>query len=204
MTMTAGPIAWLRERLGTLRHYHQVAEVGEIARRYFAMNAFDGVLTTLGVLAGGYLADVDSARAIVSVGLAAAIAMGVSGFYGSYLVERAERDRSLRELEEATLSKLDHSDIASASTYASIVIALVDGLSPFVAAVIVLVPFFLDGVIAVHNAYFVAAAIAFIELFLLGVFLGRVSRQRLVWSGVKLIAAGVVCLALSVLLDWGL
>jgi hypothetical protein len=32
----------------TLRHYHQIAEVGQIARRYFAMNAFDGVLTAVG------------------------------------------------------------------------------------------------------------------------------------------------------------
>jgi predicted membrane protein (TIGR00267 family) len=202
--MPPAKASWLRIKIATLRHYHEVANVGEIARRYFAMNAFDGVLTTLGVLVGAYLGDVRSAHAIISVGLAAAVAMGVSGFYGSYLVERAERDRSLRELEEATLSKLDDSDIAAASTYASIVIALVDGLSPFVASLIVLAPFFFSGLISVHNAYFVAVGIAFVELFLLGVFLGRISRQRLIWSGAKLIVAGVVCLALSVLLDWGL
>jgi len=202
--MTSSPVSWLRGRLATLRHYHEVAGVGEIARRYFAMNAFDGVLTTLGVVAGGYIGHVHVARAIISVGLAAAVAMGVSGFYGSYLIERAERDRALRELEEATLSPLDDTDIASASTYATIVIALVDGLSPFVAAIIVLLPFFFAGESVGRSVYFAAAAIAFVELFLLGMFLGRVSRQRLVWSGVKLAIAGLVCLGLSALLDWGL
>lgn len=132
--MSLAPVAWLRAKLSTLRHYHEVAEVSEIARRYFAMNAFDGVLTTMGVLVGAYLGDVRNAHAVISVGLAAAVAMGVSGFYGSYLIERAERDRSLRELEEATLSKLDDSDIAAASTYAAVFVALVDGLSPFAAS----------------------------------------------------------------------
>ena len=106
------------------------------------MNAFDGVLTTLGVLVGSYVGRVHSAHQVIAVGLGAAVAMGVSGFYGSYLIERAERDRSLRELEDVTLSSLEDSDIAAASTYATIVIALVDGVSPFVAAALVLMPFF--------------------------------------------------------------
>ena len=106
------------------------------------MNAFDGVLTTLGVLVGSYIGRVHSAHQVIAVGLGAAVAMGISGFYGSYLIERAERDRSLRELEDVTLSSLEDSDIAAASTYATIVIACVDGVSPFVAAALVLLPFF--------------------------------------------------------------
>jgi predicted membrane protein (TIGR00267 family) len=199
----SGLTGWLRSRFVTLRHYHRVAEVGEIARRYFAMNAFDGVLTTLGVLVGSYIGRVHSAHQVIAVGLGAAVAMGVSGFYGSYLIERAERDRSLRELEDVTLSSLEDSDIAAASTYATIVIALVDGVSPFVAAALVLTPFFVAST-SIHVAYIVGVVIAFVELFLLGLFLGRVSRQRLVWSGVKLAVAGVLCLALSALLDLGL
>ena len=202
--MTAsGPTGWLRRTVATLRHYHRVADVGEIARRYFAMNAFDGVLTTLGVLVGSSIGHARSAHQVVAVGLGAAVAMGVSGFYGSYLIERAERDRSLRELEGVTLSSLEDSDIAAASTYATIVIALVDGASPFLAALLVLLPF-LGGLMSMSAAYVSGVAIAFVELFLLGLFLGRVSRQRLVWSGVKLAVAGVLCLALSALLDYGL
>jgi len=199
-----GASGWLRGKVARLRHFHQVAEVGEIARRYFAMNAFDGVLTTLGVLAGGYVGDVHSPRAIASVGLATGVAMGVSGFYGSYLVERAERDRSLRELEESTLSSLGDSDIASASTYATIVIAIVDGASPFAAAILALLPFFFVGAANIHVAYYAGVAVAFAELLLLGVFLGRVSRRRLLLSALKLALAGVVCLALSLAIDLGL
>jgi predicted membrane protein (TIGR00267 family) len=174
--------------------------VGEIVRRYFAMNAFDGVLTTLGVLAGGYFGGVRDAHAIVVLGLSTAAAMGVSGSYGAYMIERAERGRALRELEESTLTSLEHTHISAASRYATVVIAIVDGLSPLGAAVVAIVPFFF---LAVEGAYYVGGVVAFAELFLLGVFLGHVSREHLVWSGIKLMGAGVVSLVVSLLLKEG-
>jgi predicted membrane protein (TIGR00267 family) len=193
----------LRERAATLRHYHEVAEVGDIARRYFAMNAFDGVLTALGVLVGGYLGGVDSPRSIFVLVLTTAVGMGVSGFYGSYLVERAERGRAMRELEESTLSSLDNTTIASASRYATIFIAFVDGASPFAAALIVMIPFAFTGVISMHTAYFTAIVVGLVELFFLGVFLGAISRERLWLSGLRLAFAGVIALAISLLLGGG-
>ena len=196
--------ARLRESAATLRHYHELAEVGEIARRYFAMNAFDGVLTAIGVLVGGYLGGVDSPRAIFVVVLSTAVGMGVSGFYGSYLVERAERGRAMRELEESTLSSLEDTTIASASRYATIVIAFVDGASPFAAAMIVMTPFLFTGVISMHAAYFAAVGVGLVELFLLGVFLGAISRERLWLSGLRLAAAGVIALVISLLLGGGI
>ncbi len=195
--------ARLRRQVDTLRHYHEIAEVGEIARRYFAMNAFDGVLTALGVLVGGYLGGVDSPRAIFVVVLTTAVGMGVSGFYGSYLVERAERDRAMRELEESTLSSLQDTSIASASRYATIVIAFVDGASPFAAALIVMIPFLFTGMLGMHGAYYAAVVVALVELFLLGVFLGAVSRERLWLSGLRLTFAGVIALVISLLVGGG-
>jgi len=195
--------ARLRESAATLRHYHEVAEVGEIARRYFAMNAFDGVLTALGVLVGGYLGGVDSPRAIFTVVLTTAVGMGVSGFYGSYLVERAERGRAMRELEESTLSSLQDTTIASASRYATIVIAVVDGASPFLAALIVMIPFLFTGVLTMHTAYFAAVGVGLVELFFLGMFLGAISRDRLWLSGLRLALAGVIALVISLLLGGG-
>ncbi len=195
--------ARLRARAATLRHYHEIAEVGGIARRYFAMNAFDGVLTALGVLVGGYLGGVDDARAIFVLVLTTAVGMGVSGFYGSYLVEKAERGRAMRELEESTLSSLDNTTIASASRYATIFIAFVDGASPFGAALIVMIPFAFTGVISMHTAYFAAVVVGLVELFFLGVFLGAISRERLWLSGLRLAFAGIIALVVSLLLGGG-
>jgi predicted membrane protein (TIGR00267 family) len=130
--------------------------------------------------------------------------MGVSGFYGSYLVERAERGRAMRELEESTLSSLEDTTIASASRYATIVIAFVDGASPFAAALIVMIPFLFTGVITMHAAYFAAVGVGLVELFFLGVFLGAVSRERLWLSGLRLVTAGVIALVISLLLGGGI
>ena len=90
------PIRHLIERF---QRYSQIVNIGEIARRYFAMNAFDGVLTIIGVLMGNFTAGVEDTRIVVTTGLATCVAMGVSGLWGAYLTEAAERQRELQELE---------------------------------------------------------------------------------------------------------
>lgn len=193
-----------RQWLATLRHYHEISGVGEMVRRYFALNAFDGALTTLGILAGGYIGGVRNGRTLVLVGATTALAMAVSGFYGSYLVEKAERRRSLRELEESTLTSLKDTDIGAASRYAIVVIAAADGASPAVAAAIAFTPFVFAAWIGIEMAYLLGGLLCLLECFLLGVFLGRVSKDRLILSGLKLVFAGILLLVLSLLLEMGI
>ena len=187
----------------TVRQYHEIAGVGEIARRYFVINAFDGSLTTLGVLAGAYAGGVDKAGTVISLILATAVSIGVAGFYGSYQVERAERDRALREIEESTLHSMHDTTLYSASRYATVMVAAVDGLSPLIASLLIMISFFLTPPLSLRAAYFIGGGVAFVELFLLGVYLGRISRERLWLAGIKLVAAGAVALAVSLLLNRG-
>jgi len=161
------------------------------------MNAFDGVLTILGVLVGSYFGHLEDAGKIVILGMTASFAMGVSGFYGAYMTERAERNRALQELEESTLSNLKDTDIGHASTYATIIVSFIDGFSPFAAAAIAVSPFFLGGFIPINTAYFISFTLAFVELFALGVFLGAISRDRMFFSGIKMVSAGLVCVAVG-------
>ena len=205
--MTRRPKPALRERLrsipATVRQYHEIAGVGEIARRYFVINAFDGSLTTLGVIAGAFAGGVTSSHTVESLILATAVSIGVAGFYGSYQVERAERDRALREIEESTLTSMQDTTLYSASRYATVIVALVDGISPLIASLLIMIPFFFVPPVSMHAAFYIGGAVAFAELFLLGVFLGKVSRERLWFAGVKLVLAGVVALAISLLLNRG-
>ena len=205
MSLPAKPSigARLRAVPATVRQYHEIAGVGEIMRRYFVINAFDGTLTTLGVLAGCYVAAVDRSATVISLILSTAVSIGVAGFYGSYQVERAERDRALRDIEESTLTSMQDTTLYSASRYATVIVALVDGISPLIASLLIMIPFFFVPPLSMHAAFYVAGAVAFVELFLLGVFLGKVSRERLWLAGVKLVLAGVVALAVSLLLNRG-
>lgn len=189
-------------KLHELREYSDIASIDEIARRYFAMNAFDGVLTIIGVLMGNYAAHVRDPTVVIVTGLSTCIAMGVSGLWGAYLTEAAERKRGLDDLESHTLTDLSRTKIGRASRVAVVVVALVDGLAPFLAALVVLFPFLFSGLLndIVLN-YYVSLAMALVVLFALGAFLGRVSKENLIISGLKMIGAGLVSILLTYILD---
>ncbi len=192
----------LQEEIRRFREYEQVADISEIARRLFAMNSFDGVLTILGVLVGNYLADVRTPTTIIVTGMATSVSMGVSGLWGAYLTESAERQKSLDDLEEVTLTDLSDTRIGRASRVAVVIVAVVDGIAPLLASFLVLVPFFLTSLWGnIQYSYYLALVIAMLSLFALGAFLGTISKQNVLIAGLKMIVAGAVALLLSYLLE---
>jgi len=197
-------MGFFARKLHELREYNDIANIGEIARRYFAMNAFDGVLTIIGVLMGNYVAHVRDAKVVIVTGFSTCMAMGISGLWGAYLTESAERKRDLDDLENHTLTDLSMTKIGRASRVAVVVVALVDGLAPFLAALVVLLPFFFSGLLAdIVLSYYASLGMALVVLFALGAFLGKVSKQNLIISGVKMIGAGLVSILLSYFLGVG-
>lgn len=191
----------LPEILEELQTYNQIIGIAEIARRYFAMNAFDGVLTTIGVLAGNYLAGVRDLSIPTRTGIATSIAMGISGLWGAYLTETAERRRELTELERVSLIDQSETSIGKASRFAVIVVSIVDGLAPALAAMIVMIPLFLGGLIGNPVlSYAIAGGLALLCLFALGLFLGKVSEENLIGYGIKTLLAGLVAIAINFLL----
>ncbi len=190
-----------RDVLQRIQEYNNLANIGEIGRRYFAMNAFDGVLTIIGVLMGNLTAGVDEPQIVVTTGLTTCIAMGVSGLWGAYLTEAAERKRDLDELSRHTLTDLNHTRIGRAARVAVVTVAAIDGLAPFLAALIVLIPFFAAGLFpAVTWAYYTSLGMALLTLFGLGLFLGHISRGNLILYGVRTVVAGLVSILISFLL----
>ncbi len=188
----------LLEAVSYFREYDKLANISEIARRYFAMNAFDGVLTIIGVLMGNFVAGVSDARIVLSTGLATCVAMGVSGLWGAYLTESAERKRDLDELSRVTLTDMTNTRIGRASRAAIVIVAVVDGLSPLMAALIVLMPFFAArDTVDLTWAYYTALGLALLTLFGLGLFLGHISKGRMIIYGLKTVLAGVVSIAIS-------
>ena len=195
-------MGFFARKLHELREYNDIANIGEIARRYFAMNAFDGVLTIIGVLMGNYAAHVRDAKVVIVTGFSTCMAMGISGLWGAYLTESAERKRDLDDLENHTLTDLSNTKIGRASRVAVVVVALVDGLAPFLAALVVLLPFFFSGLLDdIVVSYYASLGMALVVLFAVGAFLGKVSKQNLIISGVKMIGAGLVSILLSYFLS---
>lgn len=191
----------MTQRWNVLREYNRISGTAEIARRYLVMNAFDGVLTIIGVLMGNYMAGVRDVAIVINTGLTTSVAMGVSGLWGAYLTESAERERDLAELEKNTLTDLKDTKIGRASRWAVIVVSLVDGLAPFVAALLVMIPLFFSNLIgSVEVSYLLSLALSLLTLFGLGVFLGRISKRNIMIYGLRTLIAGAVSIALGFLL----
>jgi predicted membrane protein (TIGR00267 family) len=187
--------------LERFRQFDRLVNFSEIARRYFAMNAFDGILTIIGVLMGNMTAGVDDPRVVVVTGMSTCVAMGVSGLWGAYLTESAEREREMDELSSFTLTDMNDTRVGRASKKAVVAVAIVDGLSPFLGALIVLIPFFLASLLpSIMVAYYASIGMALLALFGLGIFLGVISRGRLIVSGIRTVTAGVVSILISYLM----
>ena len=201
--MKINPFRWssFSEYLEEIKTYNQIVGISEIARRYFAMNAFDGILTTIGVLAGNYLAGVRDLSIPIRIGIATSIAMGISGLWGAYLTETAERQRELSDLQKISLIDQTNTSIGRASRFAVIVVSIVDGLAPALSAMIVMIPLFLGSMIQNPTlSYALAGGLALLSLFALGLFLGKVSNKNLIGFGLKTLMAGLVAIAINFML----
>ena len=194
---------WFSDWFDEVGTFLRVTKATKILRRYFAMNAFDGAMTSLGVVIGSYISNIGDAKAVIGVILISGVAMAVSGFSGTYMAESAERSKSLNELEDAMLVDLEDTIYGQASKFVSIFAAIVDGSAPFMASIPSVVPFYLalSGVLSLQVAFFVSIGASLATLFMLGVFLGRVSDSNVIYSGVKMVIAGVAVALLALLLN---
>ncbi|MFH1182531.1 MAG: hypothetical protein V1702_06235 [Candidatus Woesearchaeota archaeon] len=185
-----------------LREYNSLVNIDQIARRYFVINAFDGVLTTLGILLGAFLAGASDAKLILSATIGAAIAMGISGIWGAYLTENAERKKELTELELMLHTKLKKTKFGRATKAAGVILALVDAVASFVPTIIIVLPFFFIGLLPNATiAYYSAFGLSLAILAALGIFLGKISKENMVLSVFKMLAAGVVCAVVLIALE---
>lgn len=86
------------------RKYSKLSNLGIIARRKFFNNAFDGALTVSGIVSGSFIIFLSnpgqnlSSTIIVITGFSTALAIGISGLWGAFLSEEAERKKKISDL----------------------------------------------------------------------------------------------------------
>ncbi|MCE5330264.1 VIT1/CCC1 transporter family protein [bacterium] len=185
-----------------IKNYNKIANISSNLRRYFATSGFDGIITMLGVLAGNYVVKVNDFKHIIVMSFAICISLGVSGVWGVYFFESAERKKEIDDLENSTLHNLDHTIIYYALRYASRISAAVNGFSAVITALIPIIPFFFGKYLPINVCYLLAFVISLLVLFAIGLFLGKISKTRLIVSGIKMLLAGVFCVILSLVLDF--
>lgn len=180
-----------------LRDSLRLSGAGEIARRYFVMNAFDGVLTMLGLVVGAHVAGARGPQ-VAGAALGTLVAMAVSGFSGAFLTEGAERKAALHELEAAMLRDLDQTVQGRAARTSALATALVNGASPALGGAAVYVPFAL----APPSAGALAATGTALAILLgLGFYLARIA-EEVPWKyGAKMVGVGLATAGILLLVE---
>jgi len=181
--------------IAQLRFLLQLTHAQRIARRYFVTNGFDGALTMMGLTMGFYSAGTAvAAPVMISACLGAAVALAVSGLASAYVSESAEREKELRELEQAVVGDLQDTAHGRAARTVPVLIAAVNGSAPLVIALFIMTPLWLEqaGVPLPLSGLECAIALAFVSLFLLGAFLGTISGRFWLWSALRTLAVALL------------
>lgn len=189
--------------LNQLNEYMEIAGGWEISRRYTVVNGFDGILTVMAVILSSYFLAVDEVRFVLATGFAAAGAIGISGIWIAYLTEEAEQIRNKKELEKKIFTDLSNTVITKSARVASVINSFINGASPFLFGLLSLIPFLLVNPleIDIQIAYYTSFVISGSLLFVLGIFLGRISQQSGLIMGMKTIFAGILVGLLTILIE---
>lgn len=176
----------------------EISRTREISRRYFVVNGFDGALTMLGIIMGFLFSEPTELTVVISTCLGASIALGVSGVSSAYISEVAERRRALSELEDAMVSDLHDSAHGHAARWVPVLIALVNGSSPLMISILIMLPLWAAnaGVALPAQPLYLAVAIALFLTFLLGIFLGRIAAVSWIRSGFQTLIIAVIATGL--------
>lgn len=173
--------------LEKLRQLINVGRSQHIARRYLVVNGFDGALTTLGLLIGFFINNVTDLKVSITACIGAAIALGMSGFSSAYISEAAEQKKVFNKLQEAMVTDISGSTHEMASRWMPFLIAAVNGCSPLLISLVIILPLWLHqtNIIFIAEPLLLAIAIAFGVIFFLGVFLSKISGSFWLISGLQ-------------------
>ncbi|MBI5681121.1 MAG: TIGR00267 family protein [Methanobacterium sp.] len=174
--------------------------------RYVALGTLDGILAVMGVTlaASGVAAasGADISNYVIGLtGLSGGIALAMSNAFGSFIGERAEESRTLRELEEKMMlseGELDDTLIHKQAKRRIYMSMFTHGFSSFIGSFVPVVPFLL---IADRLTALITTLVAcFIALIMLGIYLGKVSRESLIKTSIEIVAIGVLISVISFLI----
>lgn len=177
--------------------------------RYVALGTLDGILAVMGVtLAASGVASVGGLHipnyVIGLTGLSGGIALALSNAFGSFIGERAEEVRDIRELEQKMMleeGKLDDTHIHKQAKRRIYLSMFTHGFSSFIGSFMPVLPFL---VIAERlTAIICTIILCFTSLIVLGVYLGKVSRESLLKTSIEILLIGILIGTISFLLGGG-
>ena len=174
--------------------------------RYVALGSLDGILAVMGVtLAASGVASAGGLEisnfAIGLTGLSGGVALAMSNAFGSFIGERAEEARTLRELEDKMLlneGALDETIIYRQAKRRIYLSMFTHGFSSFIGSFVPVIPFLLIG--DRLTATLATIGFSFVALTFLGIYLGKISRKSLLKTSLEIVLIGVLISAVSLII----
>jgi len=188
-----------KDRIGKYRIYSRMTDIGSISRRYFVIGFFDGVLTIMGLVLGAHLSGEASGEMIFTAGVATSLALGISSGWGAFEAERVEQKLMAMEKRRALLkSDGEQCLIDDAHEFAMRVSSFIHAIAPIPAGILPIIPYLL---LNESEAFLLSLSTGFLLLFLVGMSMGRVSRENLIKSGARMVIAGIITLLVVTILS---
>lgn len=170
--------------------------------RYFLRGLIDGSLSSLGIVIGAStigLAAPGATRVIIAAGLGGGVANGLSNVLGAFTAEKAIVYKRFEEIERAMLKDdaLRDTEIGKKMRKNIMSSGAIDGVATTSGAIIPIAPFFLLSPLV---ALWTSISISLVLLFILGVYVGRISKENIVISGLKMAAFGAAAALIAALI----
>lgn len=161
--------------------------------RYFVRGLVDGSLSTLGVVIGASTAIgfEGAAWIIIAAGLGGGVANGLSNVLGAFMAEKSVFYKRFEEIERAMLKGKSLKDTKIHERWKGRVVSsgMLDGLATILGSLLPILPFFMLPAPLALNA---SIATTLGLLFVLGSYVGKISRENLIFSGLKMAAFGTI------------
>jgi predicted membrane protein (TIGR00267 family) len=174
--------------------------------RYIALGTLDGILAVMGVIlaASGVVSagGLHIPNLVIGLtGLSGGIALALSNAFGSFIGERAEEFRNIRELEDKMMlneGKLDGTVIHKQAKRRVYMSMFTHGFSSFIGSLVPVTPFLILS--SRFTATVTTITLCFTALVILGIYLGIVSRQSLLKTSVEIVIVGIIIGVVSFIL----
>jgi predicted membrane protein (TIGR00267 family) len=170
------------------------------AIRYVTRGFIDGSLSTLGIVLGAAVGG--DPKVIMAAGLGGGIANAISNLLGALTAEKAGVMIELDKYEKAMVGsnvKLKDTKIYEKHKKRIWKAGLYDGLTTFLGSVIPVFPFAL---FVISDAIIASIITTLSLLFALGIYLGRISKENIIWAGTKMALFGGVTALLAMSLEF--
>ncbi len=166
--------------------------------RYLIRGFIDGLLSTLGIVIGASTVigsgQASASQIIISAGLGGGVANGLSNLLGAFMGEKAALSKRYERVEKALLKDgaIKESKVDKEFKNKVLTSGIVDGVSTMIGAIIPVIPFIFAMILdfTPMSALYSSIGISVALFFVLGAYIGKMSKGNVLYSALKMGAFG--------------